>query len=233
MSRESQDLNCCYWRVTVAVSQIPGRPLSVTPPWEPPWKVVGREYIGKDSQFLCVESQGSPPLKLEICKKMPFEVMWLTSVENSLLTHGAAIFLGLAYIGASPWLSHKESTCIAGDSGSIRGSGRYPGEGNGYPFQYCCWKNPLDRGCWWVYITKLCLDSGQALTLRSADHKPSAKVSSGGHRADLRLLLFSFINELDQKVQNFSWRVREEILPALQTVRSLSYLLMSGIIACK
>ena len=33
-------------------------------------------------------------------------------------------------------LAGKESTCNAGDSGSIPGSGRSPGEGIGYPLQY-------------------------------------------------------------------------------------------------
>ena len=32
--------------------------------------------------------------------------------------------------------------------GSIPGSGRCPGEGNGYPLQYSCLENPLDRGAW-------------------------------------------------------------------------------------
>ena len=36
----------------------------------------------------------------------------------------------------------------AGDLGSISGSGRSPGEGNGNPFQYYCLENPLDRGAW-------------------------------------------------------------------------------------
>ena len=36
----------------------------------------------------------------------------------------------------------KESACNAGDPGSIPGSGRAPGEGNGYPLQYSCWKIP-------------------------------------------------------------------------------------------
>ena len=31
----------------------------------------------------------------------------------------------------------KESTCNAGDPGSIPGLGRYGGEGIGYPLQYC------------------------------------------------------------------------------------------------
>ena len=36
----------------------------------------------------------------------------------------------------------KESTCNAGDTGLIPGSGRSPGEGNGYPLQYSCLENP-------------------------------------------------------------------------------------------
>ena len=46
------------------------------------------------------------------------------------------------------WLSGKESTCNAGDTGSIPGSGRSPGKGNGSPLQYSCLENPVDRGGW-------------------------------------------------------------------------------------
>ena len=46
------------------------------------------------------------------------------------------------------WLSGKESSCSAGDQGSIPGSGRSPGEGNGYPLQYSCLENSMDRGAW-------------------------------------------------------------------------------------
>ena len=46
----------------------------------------------------------------------------------------------------------KESACSAGDPGSIPGSGRSPGEGNGNPFQYFCLENSMDRGVWWVTI---------------------------------------------------------------------------------
>ena len=35
-----------------------------------------------------------------------------------------------------------------GDGGSILGSGRSPGEGNGNPLQYSCLENPMDRGPW-------------------------------------------------------------------------------------
>ena len=42
----------------------------------------------------------------------------------------------------------KESACNAGDLGSIPGSGRSPGEGNGNPFHYSCLENPMDRRAW-------------------------------------------------------------------------------------
>ena len=44
----------------------------------------------------------------------------------------------------------KESAYNAGDPGSIPGSGRSPGEGNGNPLQYSCLENPTDVGDWWA-----------------------------------------------------------------------------------
>ena len=46
----------------------------------------------------------------------------------------------------------KEFTCNAGDSGSIPGSGRFPGEGNDYPLQYSCMENSMDRGTWQAIV---------------------------------------------------------------------------------
>ena len=46
----------------------------------------------------------------------------------------------------------KESDCNAGDLGSISGSGRSPGEGNGNPLQYSCLGNPMDGGAWWPTV---------------------------------------------------------------------------------
>ena len=34
------------------------------------------------------------------------------------------------------------------DLGSVPGSGRYPGVGNGNLLQYSCLGNPMDRGAW-------------------------------------------------------------------------------------
>ena len=46
----------------------------------------------------------------------------------------------------------KSLPANAGDSGSIRGSGRSPGEGNGNPLQYSCLGNPMDWGAWWATV---------------------------------------------------------------------------------
>ena len=42
----------------------------------------------------------------------------------------------------------EESACNAGDLGSVPGSGRSPGEGNGNLLQYSCLGNPMDGGAW-------------------------------------------------------------------------------------
>ena len=46
----------------------------------------------------------------------------------------------------------KKSACNVGDLGSIPGLERSPGEGNGYPLQYSCLENPMDRGAWWATV---------------------------------------------------------------------------------
>ena len=46
----------------------------------------------------------------------------------------------------------KASACNAGDQGSIPGSGRSPGEGNGNPLQYSRLENPMDAGAWWPTV---------------------------------------------------------------------------------
>ena len=42
-----------------------------------------------------------------------------------------------------------------GDLGSIPGSGRSPGRGNGNPLQYSCLENPLDRGAWQAVVPRV------------------------------------------------------------------------------
>ena len=62
--------------------------------------------------------------------------------QEDLLEKGQAttpVFLGFPCGSAG-----KESTCNSGDLGSIPGLGRSPGEGKGYPLQYCVLENSTD-----------------------------------------------------------------------------------------
>ena len=56
---------------------------------------------------------------------------------------------GMGFPGGS---DGKESACNAGDLDSIPESGRSPVEGKGYPLQYSCLGNPMNRGAWWVTV---------------------------------------------------------------------------------
>ena len=46
----------------------------------------------------------------------------------------------------------KEFACNSGDLDLIPGLGRFPGEGNGYPLQYSCLENPMNKGTWWAIV---------------------------------------------------------------------------------
>ena len=66
----------------------------------------------------------------------------------------------------------KNPPAIAGDAkdeGFIPGSGRFPREGNGYPLQYLCLGNPMDRGAWRaiVHVVKKVLNTTERLNNNS------------------------------------------------------------------
>ena len=62
-----------------------------------------------------------------------FVVKYLENIGQKKITSGSEV---------------KASACNMGDLGSIPGSGRSPGEGNGNPIQYYCLENPMDGGAW-------------------------------------------------------------------------------------
>ena len=81
-------------------------------------------------------------------KRLP--TMWETQVwslgqedplEKKMATHSSI----LDFPGGS---DGKASIYNAGDLGSIPGSRRFPGVGNGNPLQYFCLENPMDGGAW-------------------------------------------------------------------------------------
>ena len=57
-----------------------------------------------------------------------------------------------AHMGFPGSSDGKETACNAGDLGSISGSGRSLGEGNGNPLLYACLENSMDRGALWATV---------------------------------------------------------------------------------
>ena len=77
----------------------------------------------------------------------------------------------------------KESTCNAGDVGSIPRSRGFPGGGNGNLLQYSCLKNPMDEGAWPATVhgitksqTWVCSRHG-----RLCSHRNAASSGEGKH----------------------------------------------------
>ena len=72
----------------------------------------------------------------------------LSTVDYVFISHGHSDHAG----GLQHFLRINERAKVivynVRDLGSIPGLGRFPGEGNGNPFQYSCLENPMDRGAW-------------------------------------------------------------------------------------
>ena len=65
------------------------------------------------------------------------------------IVHCSTVYNSLAFLGGS---DGKACARNVGDLGSIPGSGRSPGEGNGNPLQYSCLENSMDGGAWWAIV---------------------------------------------------------------------------------
>ena len=59
--------------------------------------------------------------------------------------YSCSAYLTMGFPGGS---EIKVSAWNVGDLGSIPGSGRSTGEGNGNPLQYSCLENPMEGGAW-------------------------------------------------------------------------------------
>ena len=85
---------------------------------------------------------------------------WLLHVQpvqagcspGSSAEHANTELLWLCLLKTPNGLVGKESACNAGDTGSIPGSGRTSGGGNGNSLRYSCLKNPMDKGAWWATV---------------------------------------------------------------------------------
>ena len=71
------------------------------------------------------------------CLSLPFFFLWGVALDLRGLPSGS---------------DGKESAYSAGDLGLIPGLGQFPGKGKGYPLQYFCLENRMDRGAWWATV---------------------------------------------------------------------------------
>ena len=70
---------------------------------------------------------------------------WFMCVSINIYTY-------CIYTGGTVLKNLPASAGDARDVGSIPGSERSSGEGNGNPLQYSCWENPMDREAWWATV---------------------------------------------------------------------------------
>ena len=84
-----------------------------------------------------------------------------TTEKRSTAQHSTLLYLGL------PWWLKLYRICLqCWRPSSIPGSGRSSGEGNGYPLQYSCLENSMDRGAWQATVHRVTeLDTTKRPTL--------------------------------------------------------------------
>ena len=89
-------------------------------------------------QFMCAPCR--PPIYCTADSWLPFGIVY----SLACLLH--QLIVSKDYVGFSGGSAVKNLLTNSEDSGSISGSGRSPGEGNGNTFQCFCLGNPMDRG---------------------------------------------------------------------------------------
>ena len=70
----------------------------------------------------------------------------------------------------------KNLPAMQADLGSMRGSRKSPGEGNGNPLQYSCLEKPMDRGTWREPWGRKESDTIEQLTCTQIDYPSSGKL---------------------------------------------------------
>ena len=97
--------------------------------------------------LLSPDFQVTAPLRLPLLgsRWLPKQISWIKIKTTLVLVSPTfdPLHLHKYFLRSSVG---KESACNAGDPGSIPGSGRSPGEGNGNQLLYSCLENPMERG---------------------------------------------------------------------------------------
>jgi len=113
----------------------------------------------------------------------------------------------LQWYGLPRWLSGKNPPANAEDAGSISGSGRSPGEGNGNPVQYSCLGNLRDRETWCATVHGL-----KESDMTEHAHTPAKDTDWEIRRMDLIYWNARFLREQDLKVTRSVLDVKSENL---------------------
>ena len=129
------------------------------------------------------------------CKQDVLSVLWITFIAFHV--HGSAshllrenqysirnILILLPFLWASLVAQTVKNWPVTREPpGSIPGSERAPGEGNGNPLQYSCLENLMDRGIWWVTVHGVAKESDtteQLTHTHTHTHTHYCVVFSGG-----------------------------------------------------
>ena len=100
------------------------------------WDIIGWLLVmeGKDIKFFIYHLH------------LPIRVVHILGLNHIQCIHH------YVYINILHNSDDRATACNVGDPGSVPGSGKPPGEGNGNPLQYSCLGNPMDRGAWWATL---------------------------------------------------------------------------------
>ena len=115
-----------------------------------PWQMV-YTVVCLFSAFLSECSRYQPCarwLSSKLCL-IPALSLWPIS---SVSLHFHTLRISSGFLGGSVAKNSPTNVGVTGDSGSIPGSGRFPGGRNGNLLHYSCLENPMDRGAWWVTV---------------------------------------------------------------------------------
>ena len=104
----------------------------------------------------------------------------------------------------------KESSCNAGDTGSIPGSRRSPGKRNDNTLQYSCLGNPLDRGAWEATVHRASKSRTQLKQL--SNHYIGFPDGSSGKESASQCSSYSR-HGFDPWVKKITWRRKWQLTP--------------------
>ena len=137
------------------------QPTRLPRPWDSPGKNIG---LGCHFLLQCMKAksesevtQSCPTLSDPMDCSLPGSSIH-GIFQARVLEWGAIafyIYITIEMISSQVVLVVTNPPANAGDisnTGSIPGSRRFPGEGQGYPLQYSCLEHPTDRGAWWTTV---------------------------------------------------------------------------------